>query len=596
MKRLLTGNEAIARGAFEAGARFASAYPGTPSTEILQNLASYDEIMAEWAPNEKVSLEAVIGASLGGVRAICAMKHVGLNVAADPFFTFAYTGVGGGTVIITADEPGQHSSQNEQDNRWYALSAKVPMLEPANSQECLDIVKEAFRISEEYDTPVLLRLTTRVCHSKGVVEIGERVEHEAKPYVKNAAKYVMVPNLAMERRAVVEKRMAKLAELADMTPLNHIEKGGKTGVIASGVSRHYVKEIFGNTATYLHLGFTNPLPEKILDDFAQLVDEIYVVEENDPYLLNWVRSMGHSGKVKTVFPTSGELTPDVLRKALGKSGPPAASQGVEGLLDRPPTLCAGCPHRGFFYELSKIKNVCITGDIGCYTLGFTEPYNAMDSCICMGGAFSVGHGFAKAMGLVGGTMRTVGILGDSTFFHMGINSLIEVVYNNSKTVCVILDNRITAMTGGQQHPGTGRTAKGKPATAMDIAAIVRAIGIELVIEVNPNDLKAVRAALAEALAFDGPSVVLTRWPCVLKRMDDEERALYGNPFTKRYQVNENCIGCKLCIKCGCPAISMKSEACERAKSVINTVQCMGCDVCAQICPKNAIVETEVVHG
>ena len=593
MKKLLTGNEAIARGAYEAGARFASAYPGTPSTEILQNLAGYDDILAEWAPNEKVSLEAVIGASLGGVRAMCSMKHVGLNVAADPYFTFAYTGVNAGVVIITADEPGQHSSQNEQDNRWYALSAKVPMYEPANSQECLDMVKEAFELSEQFDTPVLLRLTTRVCHSKGIVNCSDRMSVEAKPYIKNADKYVMVPSNAIKRRAVVEKRMKELADYTNKSKRNYIEKGGSIGVVASGVCRHYAKEVFGDEATYLHLGFTNPLPGKLLDEFSKLVDEIYVIEENDPYMRTWVKAKEYGNKVKTVFPPSGELTPDVLRAALGRPGLPTSKGDTNSVVDRPPTLCAGCPHRGFYYELAKIKNICITGDIGCYTLGFTEPFNAMDSCVCMGGAFSIGHGFAQAQKLSGGDIRIVAILGDSTFFHMGINSLIEVVYNNSKTVCVILDNRITAMTGGQQHPGTGKTARGDVVPVMDIAAIAKAIGIRLLIEVNPNDIKAVRSALDKALAFDGPSVILTKWPCVLKRMDETEKALYGNPFTKKLYVNHDCIGCKLCIKCGCPAISMQVPTDSvRPKSYINTVQCMGCDVCAQICPKKAIREME----
>ena len=593
MKKLFTGNEAIARGAYEAGVCFASAYPGTPSTEILQNLAGYDEILAEWAPNEKVSLEAVIGASLGGVRAICSMKHVGLNVAADPYFTFAYTGVNAGVVIITADEPGQHSSQNEQDNRWYALSGKVPMYEPASSQECLEMVKEAFELSEQYDTPVLLRLTTRVCHSKGVVNCSDRVPFEVKPYVKDADKFVMVPSNAISRRAFVEKRMQELAEFTDKSKRNYIEKGGITGVVASGVCRHYAKEVFGGEATYLHLGFTNPLPGKLLDEFSKLVDEMYIIEENDPFLQNWVKSQGHGSKVKTVFPPSGELTPDVLRVSLGKPSLPVIKTDADNVLGRPPTLCAGCPHRGFFYELAKRKNICITGDIGCYTLGFTQPFNAMDSCICMGGAFSIGHGFSQAQKISGGDIRTVGILGDSTFFHMGINSLIEVVYNNSKTVCVILDNCITAMTGGQQHPGTGKTAKGDAVPVMDIATIVRAIGIKLLIEVNPNDLKAVSNALDEALVFDGPSVILTKWPCVLKRLDDDERNLYGNPFSKKLHVNENCIGCRLCIKCGCPAISMqKNKDGAMPKSFINAVQCVGCEVCAQICPKKAIEEAK----
>lgn len=585
MKRLLTGNEAIARGAWEAGVRFASAYPGTPSTEILQNLAGYGEILAEWAPNEKVSLEAVVGASMAGVRTMAAMKHVGVNVAADPLFTFSYTGVNGGTVIITADEPGQHSSQNEQDNRWYAQSAKLPMLEPANSQECLDMVKEGFRLSEEFDVPVLLRLTTRVCHSKGVVECGERVEQEVKAYVKDAAKFVMVPHNARVRRVVVEERMAALGKAVESSALNFIEKGGKTGVIASGVCRHYAREVFGDKATYLDLGFTYPYPDKILDEFVAVVDEIYVVEENDPYLLNWIRARGHGAKVRPVFPKYGELTPDVLRRALGMAPLPNIDYDKSMAVPRPPALCAGCPHRGFFYELAKRKDICITGDIGCYTLGFAEPFNSMDSCICMGGAFSVGHGFNQAAKLSGGKVRAVGVLGDSTFFHMGINSLVEVVYNNSNTVCVILDNRTTAMTGSQDHPGTGKDARGNKAPALDIAAICKAIGVAHVIEIQPNDLSAINKALDEALAFDGPSVILTTWPCVLKKMDDTERALYDAPFGMMYYIDDSCIGCAICLKCGCPAISLDKST---KKADINEVICVGCGVCEQICPVKSI--------
>ena len=544
-------------------------------------------------------MEAVIGASMSGVRAICSMKHVGLNVAADPYFTFSYTGVNGGTVIITADEPGQHSSQNEQDNRWYAISAKVPMLEPANSQECLDMVIEGFELSEKYDVPVLLRLTTRVCHSKGVVICGERKEQTPKPYVKDAAKYVMVPGHARNRRVVVEKRMETLKEAVENSGRNFIEKGGRTGVIASGVCRHYAKEVFGNEPTYLHLGFTNPLPDNILDEFASMVDKIYVIEENDPYLLNWVRAQGYGEKVRPVFPPFGELTPDVLRASLGMSALPSIEYDRNLAVPRPPALCAGCPHRGFYYEIAKRKDLCISGDIGCYTLGFAEPFNSMDSCVCMGGAFSIGHGFNQASAKIGSSKRAVGILGDSTFFHMGINSLIEVVYNNSPTVCVILDNRITAMTGGQEHPGTGKDARGNPTPVMDIAAICKAIGISLLIEVDPNDLKAVNEALNKALAFNGPSVILTKWPCVLKKMDEKERAEYGNPFTKKFCVGEACIGCKICLRCGCPAISMaKPEGTAKAKSTINHVQCAGCGVCEQICPVKAIKETKrgEVHG
>jgi indolepyruvate ferredoxin oxidoreductase alpha subunit len=591
MKRLLTGNEAIARGAYESGVVFASAYPGTPSTEILQNLTEYKEINAEWAPNEKVSLEAVIGASMAGVRAMASMKHVGLNVAADPLFTFAYTGVNGGAVIVNADEPGQHSSQNEQDNRWYALSAKLPMFEPSNSQECLDMVKQAFDLSEQYDTPVIVRVTTRICHSKGVVECGERVEKTPKPYVKDADKFVMVPANARNRRVAVEKRMESLLSYTKETPYNYIVKpngqGNKTGVIASGACYHYTREIFGDTVTYLKMGFTNPLPDNLLAEFAEPVDIIYVIEENDGYLLSWVKENGYGGKVCDIFPKYGELTPDVLRRALKMDVPGEIDYNKTLAVPRPPALCAGCPHRGFYFELGKRKDLVVTGDIGCYTLGFAPPYSSMDSCVCMGGAFSLGHGFNVAAKITGSGKRAVGVLGDSTFFHTGINSLIEVVYNGSNTVCIILDNRITGMTGGQEHPGTGRDARGNPAPMIDIGTVCKAIGVPLVIEVNPNDIMAVKSALDQALEADGASVIITKWPCVLKKLDGQDSVRYNSPFTTKFEIcRESCNGCKMCLRSGCPAIFVEGE--ER-KAVINHISCLGCGVCAQICPMDAII-------
>ncbi|MDR0271702.1 MAG: indolepyruvate ferredoxin oxidoreductase subunit alpha [Clostridiales bacterium] len=581
MKQLLTGNEAIARGAFEAGVVLASAYPGTPSSEILANLAGYKEIYAEWAPNEKVSLEVVIGASMAGVRAIASLKHVGLNVAADPLFTFVYTGVNGGAVIIVADEPGQHSSQNEQDSRWYAQSAKVPMFEPANSQECLNMVKEAFALSEMFDTPVFVRMTTRVCHSKSIVECGERAEQAVKPYVKDASKYVMVPANARQRRAVVEKRMNDLKAHIEKSPLNFITKGGKTGVIASGVCRHYAREIFGDSVTYLDMGFTHPLPDNILKEFVGTVDGFYVIEENDPYLKTWVKAQGFADKLKDVLPKYGEMTPDVLRRCIGLDIPPTVEYDRSPVVPRPPALCAGCPHRGFFYELAKRKDLVVTGDIGCYTLGFAPPFNAMDSCVCMGGAFSIGHGFNRALAASGtdNKTRAVGVLGDSTFFHTGINSLIEVAYNGSNTVCIILDNRTTGMTGGQEHPGTGKDARGNKTPELDIAKIAEACGITPVITVNPNNLSEVNAALDKALAHDGPSVIITKWPCVLKKSDDKEKY----PALDKFEVSEKCTACKLCLRCGCPAISA-----DKNTVVINPVQCTGCGVCEQVCPLKAI--------
>lgn len=585
---LMTGNEAIARGAWETGVSFASAYPGTPGTEILENITQYKEIKSEWAPNEKVAMEAAIGASIGGVRSIASMKHVGINVAADPLFTFAYTGVNGGMVLITADEPGQHSSQNEQDNRYYALSAKLPMLEPSNSQECKDMLALAYQISEEYDTPVLMRTTTRVCHSKSIVHCKDRAEIMVKPYAKKPQKNLMVPAHAKVRRAIVEQRMKNLASYSESTPLNYIEKGGKIGIIASGMCYHFAKEVFGGDATYLKLGFTNPLPDKLLSKLYEQVDRVYVIEENDPYLETWVKSCGYSCMGKDTFPPYGEMTPDIIRSALKREQLPIIDHDHRLVVSRPPTLCAGCPHRGLFYELGKKKNVVVSGDIGCYTLGFADPYNAMDTCICMGGAFSVGHGLQQAFELSGQDLRVVGILGDSTFFHTGINSLTEVLYNDSRTICIILDNRITGMTGHQENPGSGKHAAGDPALQMDIGAIVRSMGVKNVAEVNPNDLKAVRKALDDALALNEPSVIITKWPCVLKKMDAAEREEYGNPFTSKCEVSaEKCVSCKLCIKSGCLAISINRGT---TKAEIDEHQCVGCGVCVQICPKQAIAE------
>lgn len=590
MKQLMTGNEAIVQGAWEAGVQFASAYPGTPSTEILENMTKYKEIRSEWAPNEKVAMEAAVGASLGGVRSIASMKHVGVNVAADPLFTFSYTGVNGGMVLISADEPGQYSSQNEQDNRYYALAAKLPMLEPANSQECRDMLLSAYELSERYDSPVLMRTTTRVCHSKSIVNCGDRSEYNARTYKKDAAKNVMVPAHAIKRRAVVEKRMKDLASYTENNPFNYIEKGGRIGVISSGICFHYAKEVFGDKATYLKLGFTNPLPSKLLAEFCGMVDEIYVIEENDPYLETWVKACGFECHGKDTFPAFGEMTPDVLRNTLFSEKQPVIEYKRDLVVPRPPTLCAGCPHRGLFYELGKRKNVVVSGDIGCYTLGFTEPYNAIDTTICMGGAFSIGHGIQQAADITGQNLRVVGIMGDSTFFHTGLNSLIEVLYNGSRTICIILDNRITGMTGHQENPGSGKKAAGDPAHQMDIATIVRALGAKNIVEINPNNLKEVKAALDNALNTDEPSVIVTKWPCVLKRMDAKEKEAFGNPFTTKCKVeDEKCIGCKLCIRCGCPAIAMNRDT---NKAEIDAPQCVGCGVCMQICQKQAIAKEE----
>ena len=585
MKTLLTGDEAIARGAYEAGVTFASAYPGTPSTEILQNLTTYEGILAEWAPNEKVALEAAAGASIAGARAIAAMKHVGVNVAADPLFTFVYTGVNAGMVLISADEPGQHSSQNEQDNRYYAQSAKIPMLEPSDSQECIDMMKAAYELSERFDTPVMIRITTRIAHSKSPVSLSERKEVGFKEYKKDPAKYLMVPALSIKRRVILEERLAKLKEFSETTDMNYIEKGGKIGVIASGMCVNFAKEVFGDNATYLKLGMSYPLPDNLLNELMKQVDKVYVIEENDPYLEHWVQRRGYECIGKNVFPPYGEMTPDVLRKAIFEKELENIDYDKTLIAPRPPVLCAGCPHRGFFYELAKRKDTLVAGDIGCYTLGFAQPFSAMDYLICMGAAFSAGHGSQIALTAAEKSTRVVAVMGDSTFFHMGIPGLIEILYNKSKTICVILDNRTTGMTGHQEHPGTGKNAYRELAPEIDIETVAKSLGAKNVVTIDPNDLKAVREALDNAYAIDEPSVIITRWPCVLKPMSDTDFAEFGaDLFKQKYAVEESeCIGCKLCIKAGCPPISMNGD-----KAQIDYEMCMGCGVCAQICPKTAI--------
>lgn len=593
MKKLLTGNEAIARGAWEAGVKFASAYPGTPSTEILENTALYKEdILAEWAPNEKVALEAVIGASIAGARTFAAMKHVGVNVAADPLFTFAYTGVNGGMVLITADEPGQHSSQNEQDNRNYAKFAKIAMLEPADSQESKNMMKAAFEISESFDTPVLMRMTTRVCHSKGIVECEDRVEVGIRDYVKDVKKYLTVPAHARVLRVKVEERLQKLLDFSNTTSLNFIEwNDTKVGVIASGASYSFAKEVFGDTVSYLKLGFTNPLPTEKIKEFCSKVEKVYVIEENDPYIEEQVRILGFDCYGKNLFPPYGEMTPDVIRQVVFGKTHSTIEFDESKIVSRPPTLCAGCPHRGFFYELGKRKNVMVAGDIGCYTLGFAEPYNAMDYNICMGASISAGHGAQQVFNMKeNNKMRVVSVLGDSTFFHTGINSLLDVVYNGSNTVNVILDNRITGMTGHQENPGTGYTLQGKETIEVNIEALVRACGIKNVITIDPNDLKAVKNGLDWALSLDEPSVIITRWPCVLKKLSTEDKEEFKGVFKSKCSVDiEKCVGCRACIRTGCPAISFDKA---NKKSSINPDSCVGCEVCLQVCPTKAIGKVE----
>lgn len=590
MKKLMTGNEAIARGAYEAGVTFAAAYPGTPSTEILENIALYkDNIIAEWAPNEKVALESVAGASIAGARTLAAMKHVGLNVAADPFFTFAYTGVNGGAVVVTADEPGMHSSQNEQDNRNYSRHAKVALLEPSDSQEAKDMVKAGIEISEEFDTPVLLRMTTRVCHSKGIVNCCEREEVAFKKYEKNIPKYCPVPANARKMRLKVDERMKKLQDFSNNTDLNYFEwNNSKIGIIASGVAFRYAKEVFGNEASYLKLGFTNPLPMAKIKEFAEKVETLYIFEENDPFIEEQIRAVGINCIGKDKIPYIGELTPDRIREAIFGSANPTIECDTTKVVARPPALCAGCPHRGFFYELGKRKDVMVFSDIGCYSLGLANPYNATDAIICMGASISGGHGVQKVFNMQDDVnLRAISVIGDSTFFHTGIPSLLDVTYNRGNSITVILDNRITGMTGHQENPGTGYTLQGMPTITVDIETIVRACGIENVKTINPNKLNEVKDSLEWALALDKPSVIITRWPCVLKKMSKEDDKEFDAFKTKCKVDIEKCIGCKKCIKTGCPALSFNKES---KKAFIDIVSCVGCEVCMQVCPVEAIVK------
>jgi len=591
MRKLLTGDEAIARGAYEAGVRHASAYPGTPSTEILENIAKYEEIYAEWAPNEKVAMESAIGASMAGAKSMASMKHVGVNVAADPLMTFAYMGVNGGAVIVTADEPGMFSSQNEQDNRNYAKMGKFPMFEPADSQECLDMMKAAFDMSEEYNVIFMIRMVTRVCHSKSLVECGERKEAPVKEWKPDPMKYVALPAHSRILRVQIEERTKKLAEYSEKSPFNFAEyNGNKVGVIASGASYYYAKEVFGEDASYLKLGFTNPLPAGLIEEFCGKMDKVYIIEEDDPYIEEFCKTLGLEVHGKDTFPPYGEMTPDVLRKSLTGETLPEVSYDHSKVIRRPPSLCAGCPHRGLFYRLGKRKYIMISGDIGCYTLAAGAPYNAMNSTVCMGASISVGHGAQQVFNRAGVKRKVVTVLGDSTFFHTGVESLINTVYNNSNTINIILDNRITGMTGHQQNPGTGFTVKMEPAHAINIEELVRAIGIKHVKVIDPNDLKAVDEALDAFMDLDEPSVIITRWPCVLKKFSDADLSEWPGLFRSKDFVQEDkCIGCKKCQQTGCPALLFDKE---KKKVHIDRANCVGCDVCVQVCPTKAIVKEE----
>jgi indolepyruvate ferredoxin oxidoreductase alpha subunit len=590
MKKILTGNQAVARGAYEAGVHFASAYPGTPSTEILENIGTYKEIVAEWASNEKVALEAVIGASIAGGRSMASMKHVGVNVAADPLFTFAYTGVNGGSVLVTADEPGMHSSQNEQDNRNYAKFAKIPMLEPSNSQEAKDMVKDAFDLSEEYDSIVLFRMTTRVCHSKGSVSLGERIEVPIKKYEKNFDKYVSVPAIGRQLRHKVERRTNSLKEYSETTKWNYtVDNKSKVGIIASGMSYEFAWEALGETVDYLKLGFTYPLPRNLIDEFCKTHDTVYIIEENDPYIEEFTRLNNKNVVGKELFPYSGEMTPDVIKRCI-------LSENIEGVktdanlfVGRPPTFCSGCPHRGFFYELGKKRRkIVVAGDIGCYSLAVGEPYNMMDWLICMGAAYSSGHGAQRIFDMnPEEDRRIVSVMGDSTFFHTGINSLLNTVYNGGNTINVILDNRITGMTGQQDNPGSGYSLQGANTVIGDIEGICKAIGIKHIRRVNPNELDKVKEVINWAMELQEASVIITDWPCVLKKKyNPEDYETYSQMWqTKDYVDQDKCVGCKACLRCGCPSLVFDPE---RKKVTIDENTCVGCDVCLQICPYDAI--------
>ncbi|NLY76558.1 MAG: indolepyruvate ferredoxin oxidoreductase subunit alpha [Tissierellia bacterium] len=590
MKKLLTGNEAVALGAYEAGIHFASAYPGTPSTEILENIAANykDDIISEWAPNEKVAVEAALGASIAGARSLAAMKHVGLNVAADPFFTIGYTGVNGGMILVAADDPGLHSSQNEQDNRYYARHAKVAMIEPSNSQEAKDMVIKAMEISEEFDTLVLMRMTTRICHSKSLVEVGERKEVPIKPYKKDLQKYYVAPAVAKQLHVKVEERLKRLEEFSNETDLNYVVwNTDKIGVISSGVAYEYAKEVFGDKASYLKLGFTHPLPMKKIKEFAEKVETLYVVEELEPYIEDQVKAHGIKCIGKDKIPNIWELNPEIVAATLLDDQAHIIDYDKSKVVNRPPTLCAGCPHRGFFYGLSKRKNVMITGDIGCYTLGGAPPLNAMDTTICMGASISLGHGANKIFEKFNKDMKVVSVIGDSTFFHTGINSLMDVVYNRSNIITCILDNRVTSMTGQQDNPGTGYTIHGEGTNVVEIEDLVKAVGIKHVRTVNPLKLDELKAAFDWAFGLDEPSVIISRWPCVLKKLSEIDKKEFEPLAGKCYVEVEKCIGCKMCVNTGCPAIHFDKE---NKKSAIDQVQCVGCELCMQVCPTKAIIK------
>lgn len=575
MKKLMLGNEAVARGLYEAGCCFVSSYPGTPSTEITEAVAKYPEVYAEWAPNEKVAMESAFGASLSGSRSFCGMKHVGLNVAADPLFTISYTGVNAGMVIAVADDAGMHSSQNEQDSRHYARASKIPMLEPADSAEALAFSKLAFELSETFDTPVLLKMCTRVSHSQSVVETRERVECR-KEYEKTPQKYIMMPGNAKRRHPVVEARTKALTEYAETATINRVEDGRNhsVGIITSSTAYQYVKEVCGDTYPVLKLGMIWPLPVKKIRDFAASVDQLCVVEELDSFIETHCRELGLSPIGKDRFPVIDEFSQNLVAEALQQAVPSAGVQLEEPIPARPPVMCAGCPHRGLFYTLAKNK-VTALGDIGCYTLGAVPPLGALDSTICMGASVSGLHGFTKASG-----KKAVAVIGDSTFIHSGVTGLINVAYNESPSTIIIVDNSITGMTGHQQNPTTGFNLKGDPCTKIDLETLCHAVGIRRVRVVDPYDLAACESVINEELAVDEPSVIISRRPCALLKYVKHNKPLVVD--------TDRCRSCKMCMKIGCPAISMAN-----GKATINNTLCTGCGVCAQLCKFDALKMQEV---
>jgi len=577
MKQLMLGNKALARGLYEAGCSVASSYPGTPSTEVTEEIAVFDEVYAEWAPNEKVAMEVAFGASMAGKRSFCGMKHVGLNVAADPLYTASYTGVNGGMVIVVADDPGMHSSQNEQDSRHHAIASKVPMLEPSDSGEAYAFAKRAYELSEEYDTPVIIKMCTRVAHSQSVVEVGERVVPPTKTYEKNIPKYVMMPGNAIRRHPLVEERTRKLIELAETSDLNRVEMGDtKIGIITSSTCYQYAKEVFGEKASILKLGLVNPLPEKLLKDFAAKVETLYVIEELDPIIEQHCRSLGLEVKGKELLPIEGEFSQNLLAAKLGLPVPEFAKL-AETMPARPPVMCAGCPHRGLFFTLSRNK-CTVLGDIGCYTLGAVPPLSAVDMTLCMGASISSIHGFNKALGAES-QGKTVAVIGDSTFMHSGMTGLANVAYNQSNSTIIILDNSITGMTGHQQNPTTGYNIKGDPAGKIDLEALCRAMGFKRVRVVDPYDLEACNTAVKEELAVDEPSVIISRRPCALLKYVKHKKPVKA--------VTEKCVGCKSCMRLGCPATSMKN-----GKIQTDTTLCVGCGICQQMCKFGALESQE----